>query len=159
MDRNEATPLLGYQARQKRLCIKTRLWMQRLQWPLIVATVISVIALLLYRPDVGILFKRTWSSADYLPLPNPHESIRLLHLEPGSGSHRIECLSESIRFADKPSYSALSYTWGDSGRTRWFTVNGKKNENQGELVERIAKHSTPDRTPDTVGRRNLHQST
>lgn len=87
---------------------------------------VIVFILLCYRPDVGIHFKRTWSSRDYSPLPEPRESIRLLYLEPGSGSHRIECESESVQFADKPSYNALSYTWGDAQRTKLITVSGKK---------------------------------
>jgi Heterokaryon incompatibility protein (HET) len=47
----------------------------------------------------------------YTPLPDRH-SIRLLEIHPGS-SPEIFCSLQCVRLPSRPSYDALSYTWGD----------------------------------------------
>jgi hypothetical protein len=98
----------------------------RVRWPLLWTTLLAWIIMICYRPDVGILFKHRWTAKDYPTLPDPSESVRLLYLEPGSWASRIECKSDAVSFAEKPTYNALSYTWGESKKTRWITVNGKR---------------------------------
>jgi hypothetical protein len=46
------------------------------------------------------------------------DSIRILRISSGDstseGGLRIQCSLQEVRLRDKPSYSALSYTWGDT---------------------------------------------
>ena len=132
-DANERHPLLPQRARR---IPRWRRALQRLQttpllrWTLGALGTITLFTVLLtvwYQPDISIHFKHRWSSADYPPLlPAGTESIRVLHVSPGHGSQRIETHLETVAFTDKPSYTALSYTWGDSHvPTRLITVDDK----------------------------------
>lgn len=89
-------------------------------------------------------FNEPWSSSDYPELHTAYNrtslvpwmmqeyrtmrrsNIRLLHVHPSSSLWRIEATLESVSFLDRPSYRALSYTWGSSSRPMTITVNGKK---------------------------------
>lgn len=51
--------------------------------------------------------------------------IRLIHLLPGTWRDGIECTLEVVALNDKPQYKALSYVWGDAGKTKPITVNGQ----------------------------------
>ncbi|KAH8879923.1 HET-domain-containing protein, partial [Thozetella sp. PMI_491] len=60
------------------------------------------------------------------PLPEldlSRDSLRLVHLLPGSGSWPIEVELSSHNFLAVPRYEALSYTWGPPERTRYIWVN------------------------------------
>jgi hypothetical protein len=65
---------------------------------------------------------------------NPHDQIRLLTLLPpknpsseklGEGIFSIVTLLESVNWADKPPYIALSYTWGNSTQLESILINGQ----------------------------------
>ena len=70
------------------------------------------------------------TSADrlYPPLENPTSGLRLLVVQPGKGSQPIKCTLESTTFLEKPTYTALSYTWGSPNKTRTIKVDGRKIE-------------------------------
>ena len=68
------------------------------------------------------------SSLQYPPVDHP-ESIRVLHLTPGQNEDPIVCTLQVCNLdVDKPdllpSYTALSYTWGDARDTYQITCNG-----------------------------------
>jgi hypothetical protein len=48
------------------------------------------------------------------PLRDEDSDIRPLNIQPGNGTDRIKCTFVLASLEDKPSYEALSYTWGDS---------------------------------------------
>jgi Heterokaryon incompatibility protein (HET) len=52
------------------------------------------------------------------------DSLRLLHLMPGSANEAVSCKLESTTFFAKPSFDALSYRWGDGNGTKRIQVNG-----------------------------------
>jgi hypothetical protein len=89
---------------------------------LIILSLIVIIVTLWRNAD----FRKRWSTADYPPLESTTDRFRLLQIQPGSGSQRIECKLESSQFVDNPAYSALSYAWGDPKRTKSIIVNGAK---------------------------------
>jgi hypothetical protein len=47
----------------------------------------------------------------------PDDTLRILHLQPGSGEDALQCSLSLARCSDKPRYSALSYVWGSSKTT------------------------------------------
>jgi hypothetical protein len=51
----------------------------------------------------------------YTPLANPSQT-RLLRLMPGKWDDPINCVIEPVDLDEKPTYKALSYTWGDPDR-------------------------------------------
>lgn len=51
----------------------------------------------------------------YTPLANPSQT-RLLQLVPGKWDDPINCVIEPVDLDEKPTYKALSYTWGDPDR-------------------------------------------
>jgi Heterokaryon incompatibility protein (HET) len=53
----------------------------------------------------------------YTPLQSLNH-IRVLHLEPGSGSEPIVYRLSSVSLLENPVYEALSYTWGDPSEPR-----------------------------------------
>lgn len=53
----------------------------------------------------------------YHPLESPNH-VRLLHLEPGTGSNPIVCKLSSVSLLESPVYEALSYTWGDENEPK-----------------------------------------
>lgn len=61
------------------------------------------------------------STARYTSLQSPHH-IRVLDLEPGTGSDPIACRLSTVSLLDNPVYEALSYTWGDPNEPRGFIV-------------------------------------
>ncbi|KAJ9657254.1 hypothetical protein H2201_008235 [Coniosporium apollinis] len=60
----------------------------------------------------------------YQPIDTTNDGLRLLVLEPGAGSEPIRCKLYFSTFAERPSYSALSYTWGDPGDTKYIEIDG-----------------------------------
>lgn len=67
-----------------------------------------------------------WMMQEYRSQRSPGSNIRLLHVHPANSLWGIEATLESVSFLDRPSYRALSYTWGDSNRMMTITVNGKR---------------------------------
>ncbi|KAI9164093.1 Heterokaryon incompatibility protein [Paramyrothecium foliicola] len=62
----------------------------------------------------------------YPPLDSKVDSLRLLTLLPRSPtSEVIECQLETRTFSSKPSYDALSYTWGTQPATKQIKLNGE----------------------------------
>jgi hypothetical protein len=52
------------------------------------------------------------------------DQIRLLHLQPRSGSEKIECTIELAEFSKKPEYEALSYMWGPANPLHSILIDG-----------------------------------
>jgi hypothetical protein len=50
------------------------------------------------------------------------DEIRLLQLEPGSGSDPIKCSLIHARLGESPTYNALSYMWGEERATRSYML-------------------------------------
>ncbi|KAG0647275.1 Heterokaryon incompatibility protein [Hyphodiscus hymeniophilus] len=72
---------------------------------------------------------RTDSPLTYLPIDNEtSDGLRLLTLQPGTGRDLIRCDLYATTFAQRPLYSALSYTWGTPGDTRYIVINGFQTE-------------------------------
>lgn len=59
----------------------------------------------------------------YQPLAQIH-SIRLLHLEPGQFSDKIQCKLYHANLNDKPVILAVSYVWGHAAITAPIVCNG-----------------------------------
>lgn len=70
---------------------------------------------------------RCEASKIYQPLSTDHNEIRLLTLKAGSKDALIECALTSVRLNDplRPSYTALSYTWGTSDNPKWIIIDRK----------------------------------
>ena len=60
----------------------------------------------------------------YDTLPDASDHLRLLRVHAGSVSEPIRCTLRTVSFRDKPSYEALSYTWGDSASNKPIDVDG-----------------------------------
>ena len=72
----------------------------------------------LYSPSVNPLFS-------YAPLENA-SNTRIVKLEPASGSQKVICSLKEITVAEGcHEYDALSYTWGESKKTKSINCNGK----------------------------------
>jgi hypothetical protein len=52
------------------------------------------------------------------------DQIRLLHLQPRSGSEKIECTIELAKFSKQPEYEALSYMWGPANPLHSILIDG-----------------------------------
>ena len=59
------------------------------------------------------LESRSQGLYQYLPLQDPDLDIRLAVLQPGQAGDAIKLHTVNSSLSDKPSYEALSYTWGD----------------------------------------------
>lgn len=59
----------------------------------------------------------TTSTYAFCPLTAP-DSIRVIHLQPGSLNDELECTLEAVRLTERPAYEALSYCWGKSAGNR-----------------------------------------
>lgn len=59
---------------------------------------------------------------DSVPLYHS-DDIRVLELQPGQSSSRIDCFLRRTRLADNPLYEALSYTWGERDDANSIFVN------------------------------------
>jgi Heterokaryon incompatibility protein (HET) len=57
------------------------------------------------------------------PLRGP-SSIRLLKLEPGLKTDPLRCTFKVVDLRNQPEYEALSYTWGNDGKTRRILCDG-----------------------------------
>jgi hypothetical protein len=66
----------------------------------------------------------TRTSLVYEPLPHASECLRVLTVHAGNVLEPIRCSLRTVSFREKPSYDALSYTWGDPNVTRPIEVNG-----------------------------------
>jgi hypothetical protein len=64
----------------------------------------------------------------YRQLSNADAEIRLLTLQEDPNGSPIRCKLEQVSLFDSPSYHALSYTWGDPGKTSPIIVNGHRFE-------------------------------
>ncbi|EME43961.1 hypothetical protein DOTSEDRAFT_95538, partial [Dothistroma septosporum NZE10] len=53
------------------------------------------------------------------------DEIRLLDIQPGQWSDGIICRLRIARLSSRPSYEALSYTWGPSSERRCITLHDK----------------------------------
>jgi hypothetical protein len=62
----------------------------------------------------------------YNTLPDTSDNLRLLIVHGGDVSEPIRCTLRIVSLHDKPSYDALSYTWGDSATTKPIEVDGFK---------------------------------
>lgn len=62
----------------------------------------------------------------YMPLDSFSQSIRLVALQPSSGSNTIECKLHTVALTDCPSYIALSYTWGSPENLVSIHIDGKE---------------------------------
>jgi hypothetical protein len=51
------------------------------------------------------------------------DEIRLLQLQPGSGSDIINCTFSHVRLSENPQYEALSYMWGPEHDLRMIEIN------------------------------------
>lgn len=60
----------------------------------------------------------------YTPLAPESAEIRLLTIEPGLWDADIKCNLQHVFLDNKPSYEALSYTWGDSNDIRQIFLGG-----------------------------------
>ncbi|CAN9079626.1 unnamed protein product [Alternaria alternata] len=62
----------------------------------------------------------------YNTLPDASDNLRLLIVHAGGVSEPIRCTLRIVSLQNKPSYDALSYTWGDSATTKPIEVDGFK---------------------------------
>ncbi|CAN9079670.1 unnamed protein product [Alternaria alternata] len=62
----------------------------------------------------------------YTTLPDASDNLRLLIVHAGGVSEPIRCTLRIVSLLNKPSYDALSYTWGDSATTKPIEVDGFK---------------------------------
>ncbi|RYN18332.1 hypothetical protein AA0113_g9745 [Alternaria arborescens] len=62
----------------------------------------------------------------YTTLPDASDNLRLLIVHAGGVSEPIRCALRIVSLHNKPSYDALSYTWGDSATTKPIEVDGFK---------------------------------
>ena len=60
----------------------------------------------------------------YKPISTFWSEIRLVTIKPGPFDADIECELKHVFLDDKPSYEALSYTWGDANDTRSLFLSG-----------------------------------
>jgi hypothetical protein len=75
----------------------------------------------------------------YEPLPHTSEYLRILTLHAGGVSDPIRCSLRTASFREKPSYDALSYTWGDPNDTKPIEVDGVEIQVTSNL-ERALRH-------------------
>lgn len=52
-----------------------------------------------------------------------HDEFRVLRLHPGAWEDELSCTLQVVSFAKKPSYRAISYTWGNAQDTRPVRVH------------------------------------
>nr|POF17907.1 heterokaryon incompatibility protein 6, or allele [Quercus suber] len=73
-------------------------------------------------------------------------SIRLVQLLPGSGSKRIaiRLVDSHLSGSNRIPYDALSYTWGDGGRSKAITCHGRKLPVTKTLLEALHRFRDPD---------------
>ncbi|MCJ1478165.1 hypothetical protein MMC13_006841 [Lambiella insularis] len=72
--------------------------------------------------DPSIVQRLPWLET---PLAADKNCIRLLKLEAGSGDNPLVCKLQIVSLDDDPYYEALSYVWGDPGKTRRIFVGGE----------------------------------
>lgn len=60
----------------------------------------------------------------YAALSQDSAGIRLLTVWPGAWDDEVRCDLQHTSLDDKPSYEALSYTWGDANDTRQISLGG-----------------------------------
>lgn len=61
----------------------------------------------------------------YKPFDQARNSIRVLDLKPGGLHDHFEIDLRTIYLGDRPTYQALSYTWGEPTATTALFINGK----------------------------------
>ncbi|KAI3341326.1 heterokaryon incompatibility protein-domain-containing protein [Ustulina deusta] len=67
-----------------------------------------------------------YNGIEYYPLSNQHNEIRLLRIQPTTEEERIVCHLEHTPLNDsRSSYVALSYNWGNDGRSERVVLAGK----------------------------------
>lgn len=62
----------------------------------------------------------------YLRLLKPKSDLRLLRIVPADDGEDLRCTIHICRGVKRPSYQALSYTWGDSAARARITLDGKR---------------------------------
>jgi hypothetical protein len=72
------------------------------------------------------LFSRLYSNVNYTALQPASREIRLMTLLPGQTHEEIKVVLSVISLSTKPQYEALSYVWGDSHRTRFIFIDGRR---------------------------------
>lgn len=83
------------------------------------------------------------STLVYQPLAQNHD-IRLLHLEPGQFSDKVQCKLHHANLNDKPIYVALSYVWGDAAVTVDVLCNGSEVSVTVSLANALRRLREPD---------------
>lgn len=66
------------------------------------------------------------SGYPYTPLGSERREIRLLMLRPGEPASPIRCDLLQANLDASPSYTALSYTWGDTSVTKCISIGGQE---------------------------------
>src|SRR6185437_13168968 len=61
----------------------------------------------------------------YQPLNVDDDEIRLISLA-GENSTEVSITIEHVSLINPPSYTALSYCWGDQSETQTISINGRK---------------------------------
>ncbi len=74
------------------------------------------------------------------------DSIRLLHLLPGTGEDPIRCETQEATISNKSFYYAVSYTWGPASDFPYcITLNGHKYHVRGNLYSALKRFQSPAR--------------
>ncbi|KAF4339884.1 heterokaryon incompatibility (het-6OR allele) [Fusarium beomiforme] len=64
----------------------------------------------------------TKDSQLYAPLDRPRREIRLIEII--SNKQKIVCNLTTVSLDENTKFSAMSYLWGEIGKTEWIIVNG-----------------------------------
>jgi hypothetical protein len=65
----------------------------------------------------------TSTSTSFYSSLQDSDEIRLLHLQPGSGTEEMKCSIEHVKFSSNPQYKALSYMWGPENPVQSIVIN------------------------------------
>lgn len=63
---------------------------------------------------------------DYEYLPLSTNEIRILEILPGEDSEPVVCQLKHFSIDECPTFSALSYTWGDEPTSKFVLIDGKR---------------------------------
>ncbi|KAI9170633.1 Heterokaryon incompatibility protein [Paramyrothecium foliicola] len=76
-------------------------------------------------------------------MPYPGSMIRILYIEPGSGTSMIHATLKSLSLSERPRYDALTYTWGDMAGAKRIYVNENKIAITGNLHQALVNMRHP----------------
>ena len=121
-----------------------RIWGPESFWPIISILSICLIVIVFLSADN----RRQWREVDYPELRYPASSLRVFHIEPGTGKESVRGVLKSYSLAERPQFEALTYTWGDMKHSKTITVNGKRMKISRNLHEALLsiRHPTKSRT-------------